>query len=89
MTSDDKLCLALAKAKHMSPEIVALLHSAYYDGYHLPNGMVSDRIRDARQYAEKLLLAIGEAELAVSPAAPAAPANAPLEPFPGNGAFTA
>lgn len=86
--SDDKLCSALAKAKYMAPEIIGLLHSAYHDGYRLAEGVPAERISEARRYAEKLLLAIAQAEQAIASAAPAAPANG-IVPFPGNGAYSA
>lgn len=62
MTSDDKLCLALAKAKHLCPDVIGSLHSAYHDGLHLPEGYVADRIKDARERVEMLLVAVLAAE---------------------------
>lgn len=89
VTPDEKLSHALAQAKIRGPEISALLHSAFHDGAYLPEGRVAERIHEARLNAERLLLAIAEAEEAIASAAPVATANAVLEPFPGNGAYTA
>ncbi len=88
--ADDKLCTALAKAKHLSPEIIGLLHSAYHDGHHIPDGKerVAERIKDARRHIEAMMVAILAAEQAISPAPLSAPALDRLEPFPGNGAYT-
>jgi uncharacterized protein (UPF0210 family) len=88
-TTDDKLCSALAKAKHIGPEIIGLLHSAYHDGYRLADGVTAERITEARRYAEKLLVAVLAAEQAIAPAAPAGLANDAMEPFPGGGAYSA
>lgn len=89
VTPDEKLSHALAQAKIRGPEISALLHSAFHDGRYLPEGRMEDRIRDARESVEKLLVAVLAAEQAIASAAPASPANDVLEPFPGGGAFTA
>lgn len=88
VTPDEKLSHALAQAKIRGPEIAALLHSAFHDGAYLPEGRVAERIRDARENVERLLVAVLAAEQAIASAAPAAPANDVLEPFPGNGAYT-
>jgi hypothetical protein len=63
--ADTRLCTALSSAKLHAPEIAALLHSAYHDGHCLPEGRVEERIRDARERAEKLLVAILAAEQAM------------------------
>lgn len=89
ITPDEKLSHALAQAKIRGPEIAALLHSAFHDGAYLPEGRVAERIHDARLNAERLLLAIAEAEEAIASAASVVAANDVLEPFPGNGAFAA
>lgn len=89
VTPDEKLSHALAQAKIRGPEIAAQLHSAFHDGKYLPEGRAEERIRDARVSAERLLLAIAQAEEALAPAAPVAPANDVLGSFPGNGAYTA
>lgn len=89
VTPDEKLSHALAQAKIRGPEIAAQLHSAFHDGKYLPEGRVAERIHDARLSAERLLLAIAEAEEAIAPAASVTPANDVLEPFPGGGAYTA
>lgn len=88
ITSDEKLSHALAQAKIRGPEIAALLHSAFHDGAYLPEGRVAERVHDARVCAERLLLAIAQAEEAIASAAPARPANDVLEPFPAGGAFS-
>lgn len=88
-TADEKLSHALAQAKIRGPEIAALLHSAFHDGRYLPEGRAEERIRNARESVEKLLVAVLAAEQAIAPTAPVAPANDVLEPFPGNGAYTA
>ena len=62
--ADNKLCNALSAAKISGPEIIGVLHSAYHDGYCLPKGYVADRIKEARERAEKLLVAILAAEQA-------------------------
>jgi len=66
---NDTLCTALSLSKLYAPEIAALLHSAYHDGYCLPEGRVEERIRDARERAEKMLVAILAAEQAMMRAA--------------------
>lgn len=85
VTPDEKLSHAVAQAKIRGPEIAALLHSAFHDGAYLPEGRVAERIHEARVCAERLLLAIAQAEEALASEAPVASANAVLEPFPGNG----
>jgi len=82
VTPDEKLSHALAQAKIRGPEISALLHSAFHDGAYLPEGRAAERIRDARENVERLLVAVLAAEQAIASAAPAAPANDVLEPFP-------
>lgn len=89
VTPDEKLSHALAQAKIRGPEISALLHSAFHDGAYLPEGRMAERIHDARMNAERLLLAIAEAEEAIAPAASVTPANDVIEPFPGGGTYTA
>jgi predicted short-subunit dehydrogenase-like oxidoreductase (DUF2520 family) len=87
MTPDEKLCSALAKAKHIGPEIIAMLHGAFHDGHRLPEDIVAERVTGARRYAEQLLVAVLAVEQAIASRAAAAPANDVLEPFPGEGAY--
>lgn len=101
MISDDKLCSALAKAKYLCPDVIGSLHSAYYDGLHLPEGYVADRIKDARERVEMLLVAVLAAEQSLESSSEVEPAahNGPVagsnpaspttfEPFPGGGAYS-
>jgi hypothetical protein len=87
--ADDKLCSALAKAKHLCPDVIGYLHSAYHDGHHLPEGYVAERLKEARANIEKVLVAILAAQQSIAQAPATGPANDHLEAFLGNGAFSA
>lgn len=101
VTADEKLSHALAQAKIRGPEISALLHSAFHDGAYLPEGRMAERIRDARENVERLLVAVLAAEQALESSSAVEPAahNGPVagsnpaspttfEPFPGGGAYS-
>jgi len=66
LTPDEKLSHALAQAKIRGPEISALLHSAFHDGAYLPDGRIAERIRDARENVERLLVAVLAAEQSIA-----------------------